>query len=154
MNWTAAHSRQARANVVALFHHYGFPGIPMIARFEDRCLWKPSEAWLDRARQLVGEKKFREWRWYKNHGVAASWSLRENVPRCSMQIVLHGQTGSQANGTDRVIEADIDQHNPDYGAYPALAHLLRDVWGGKPDPFRVATALIARGIAMREEARP
>lgn len=142
---SGAQTRQARENLEAIFRHYQLPLIPVIARFEDRCLWKPSEEWLARLHDLFLGAKFRSWAWFQNHGVMATSSLRENVPRYSMQIIVHGVGGAES---DLVIEADIDQYNPDFGAYYAARHLLHDVWGGRADPLRVRQGLLDRGVKV------
>ena len=144
--WTAEQMRQARENLEAVLRHYGLPSLDVALRFEDRCFWRPTDEWFARLRDLTLTGKFRSWDGFGNHGVAATASFRENVPRHSLQIVVHGV--GHLMETDVAIEADIDQWNPDYGAYPALRHLLTDVLGATPYPYDIRAGLLKRGISV------
>ena len=136
---------QARANLEAVMRHYGLPPLQIAARFDDRCYWHLTDEWLVRLADLTLTGQFRSWDAFGNHGVKATASFRENVPRYSMQLVLHGKQGDDL---DRLVEADIDRWNPDYGVAPAMAHWFVDVLGRAADPANIAAALRKRGIEV------
>ena len=143
------HQFQQR-NLEAVFEHYGLPPLRLVTVYEDRCEWEPTLAWLDRMRELLWARKFRNWDQVSNHGVTASYGYRENVPRWSMQIVVKGRGRP---GSDLRIEADIDSWNPDYGVFPLAAHGLLDVTlkrFRKLDPLTVREGLRQRGILIGE----
>jgi hypothetical protein len=142
---TVEQTIRARKNLEAVFAHYGLPPLQIAARFDDRCFWYLTDPWLARLRDLTLTGKFRSWDAFSNHGVMATASFRENVPRYSMQIVIHGQPGEEM---DRLVEADIDRWNPDYGAGVALVHFFADVLGPTSDPFNTTKALQKRGIEV------
>jgi len=80
---------------------------------------------------------FSSWDFNEEHGTTAIRGWRENVWRCSMQIVEHS-TG--------LIEIDFDLFNPDWGALPALLHGIECLWPGKTDSIKVMKGLRKRGF--------
>ena len=126
-----------------IFDYYHLPSLELQTTFKDRCLWKATPEFLSAIRK---HPKFRSVNAFKNHGVRAVASWREDVRWWSMQIVQQGEFPE-----DVLIETDIDRWNPDFGVWPTLVHGVREVlWhrlgGSKPNPDQVAEGLQKRGI--------
>jgi hypothetical protein len=139
----AASIERCFLNVSAGLDYYGIGpkslALYEAARLPDRVLFKPSPTTLWQFAHSLDAmpEKFSTWEYVQNHGVTAVRGWREEVPWCSMQIILH-DTG--------IIEVDYDLCNPNYGVLPAAGHLIEVLWPGKTNPWRIEKGLRKRGV--------
>lgn len=144
---TTTSIKQNRANVEAVLTHHGLlPDLTLVATFKTRCLYRPTVKFWVNLGKLLTTGKFIHWQFYGEHGITAVNSWREAVPRCSLQLVQHGNR----SGETTLVEADVDWANPGFGAYHAFRHLFRGTWF-EPDPFKVRAGLLRRGVQVPNE---
>lgn len=125
---------RCRLNIEALLAFHRLSPIQILTAQQDRVTAMVPESFPSEIRQAGG---FATWNFVGNHGTTAVRGWREEVATCSLQIIEHS-TG--------VYELDVDLHNPNYGAAPAIAHLFEVFHGGKTDPYRVYRGLVKRKV--------
>lgn len=131
---------QCQANIAALLDHYELSPVSVLTSQCDRITAHVPSSFVTMLESQARLGFFRVWNMVSNHGTTAVRGWRENVHRCSMQIIEH-KTG--------VYEFDVDLFNPDYGALPAIVHLFAEVWHrGKTNPYKVREGLKKRGIEV------
>src|SRR5688572_12258601 len=135
---TEASIAQAKANFLAVLRHYELPEVDVLTTQTDRITVTAPDEMRAHLARLVAGGKMRCWNFVNNHGATADCGWRENVWRCSTQIIAHS-TG--------IYEIDVDLYNPDYGLWPGLQHTFLEVWKpGKTNPYKVRKVLIKRDI--------
>ena len=130
----ASKQRQCLANLEAWIVALGLPALVPLAVLEDRVIFRYSDPFVE---AIAARSDFSRWDAVTGHGATAHRGWRERRATCSAQVIEH---------TGGPIEIDFDLFNPDYGAAPALGHLLECLRPGKTDPFRIQRALAKRGI--------
>ena len=136
---------QCRANIDAVLRFYGLPPIEILTAQTDRITAFAADGFAAAVSRAIfrtgphaGDPAFRSWGLVGNHGTTAFRGWREDVPRCSLQIVEH---------EGRIFEMDVDLINPGYRDLVSIVgHGIETLWPGKTNPFRVRDGLRKRGI--------
>lgn len=130
---------QCALNQARWWAHHGYPVPTPIRTAPDRCFYAATDELLTHIADLAGRGILRQTARPANHGSDVLRGYREDVGRCSAQIVVHREE----------VEMDFDEHNPRDlvdGIGHALEVIKNHATGSKTDPFLISRLLQARGI--------
>ena len=130
---------QSALNQARWWAHHGYVPPEPIRTAPDRCYYAATDKLLTVIADLAGRGVLIQTARPTNHGGTALRGYREDVGRCSAQIIVHPSE----------VEMDFDHHNP-RDVVDGIGHaveVLRNKFGRrKTDPFKIARELRKRGI--------
>jgi hypothetical protein len=130
---------QSALNQARWWAHHGYVPPDPIRTAADRCYYAATNQLLTAICDLVVSGVLVQTARPANHGGTALRGYREDVGRCSAQVIVHQSE----------VEMDFDLYNP-RDIVDGIGHaveVLRNKWtGGKTDPFKIAAQLRKRGI--------